>query len=138
MRLQNTKAFTLVEIMIVIVILAIVAGMAIPAYNGTVERSRENEAVTNLNIIHMGEKIANINNGAFWGPGAPTVLQINTNLNVDISTQYYDITALGVAGTVYTATATRNNTAGGDGRFCTYSYDSVNPGAGIVKAGFCV
>ena len=67
MRLITAKrGFTLVEIMITTVILAVVAALAIPAYTATVEQSRINEALTTINIIHMGEKIYKLNNSTFW------------------------------------------------------------------------
>ena len=49
MRLSSgTKGFTLLEVLIVIIILAVLAGLAIPAYQGAIEKSRAQEALTSL------------------------------------------------------------------------------------------
>lgn len=45
---KQARGFTLIELVIVIVILAILAGLAVPRYIRTVNRSRSNEALTIL------------------------------------------------------------------------------------------
>ena len=44
----NQKGFTLLELLIVIVILGVLAGLAIPAYQSAVEKARGQEALTSL------------------------------------------------------------------------------------------
>jgi prepilin-type N-terminal cleavage/methylation domain-containing protein len=115
MTLDRCRGFTLVEVMVVIVILGVMAALAVPSYRSTVEVARGNEAKTNLNIIHMGEKLYYLNNGSYWGPGATTVAAVNSGLNVDMSAVYYTtVSVTGAAGN-YTARFTRNNVAGGSG-----------------------
>ena len=86
---------TLTEIMIVLVVLVVIAGLAIPNYRRTMEQARASEAETNLRIILMGEKLYRLNNGQFWGPSAAcagTVCNaINTALNVDITSSFYQL-----------------------------------------------
>lgn len=45
---MKNKGFTLIELMIAVAILAIIMGIAIPAYNGQVEKSRRADAMTGL------------------------------------------------------------------------------------------
>ena len=130
MRLCKNKAFTLTEIIIVLAIIAIVVGLAVPGYFRTVEQSRSNEARTNLNIIHMGEKIYRINNGVFVAGAAINAL--NTSLNTDMSATFYDTVSVTInGGTSYTARLTRNTTSGGAGTKW-FQYDFTNGNAAPV------
>ena len=114
MRLSK-RGFTLTEIMIAITIMAVLAGLAIPGYFRTVEQGRSNEAITNLKIILMGEKIYRRNNASFWdGGGAATAATINAALNVDITAKYYTTFVFsGVGANGFTVRTTRNNVEGG-------------------------
>ena len=51
MRRPGTDAFTLIELVVVMTVIAILAALALPRYNFVVERSRQREAVVNLNVI---------------------------------------------------------------------------------------
>ncbi len=114
--MTKKQGFTLTEVMIVITILSVMAGLAVPGYFRTIEQSRINEAVTTLNIIHMGEKIYRLNNGMFWDGGAnASVANIDNSLNIDISPTYYnDIDFSSVNANGYTVRVTRNGTSGGN------------------------
>ena len=137
MRLITAKrGFTLVEIMITTVILAVVAALAIPAYTATVEQSRINEALTTINIIHMGEKIYKLNNSTFWNGGAnATIANIDNNLNVDISPTFYDdIDYSAVSATGYTVKVSRNATSGGNTAwFYQYVWDDTAKTLTVTK-----
>ena len=121
--MRNKKGFTLAEIMTVLVILSVVAGLAVPGYFRTVEQSRSNEARTNLNIILMGQKIYRINNATYWSGGnlaldaQANLDTINNTLNIDLSSArfYTALSFTGVSAAGYTATLTRNNQNGGNG-----------------------
>jgi len=52
----SSKGFTLIEIMIVLVILAVLAGLAIPAYNSSVEKSRKQEAIAVLGAVRGSQQ----------------------------------------------------------------------------------
>lgn len=112
--IRKESAFTLMEILIAVVVLAVLAGLALPNYFQTVEKARSNEAVGNLNIIRMGERIYRLNNGRYWpNPDATnnTLASINSALNIELNTAYYNalsVTSTGT-GTGFTATASRGN-----------------------------
>ncbi len=46
--IKSEKGFTLIELLIVIIILAVLAGLALPIYTAQVERSRAAEAIQSL------------------------------------------------------------------------------------------
>ena len=134
--ITTKRGFTLVEIMITTIILAVVAGLAIPSYTATVEQSRINEALTTISIIHMGQKIYKLNNSTFWSGGAnATIANIDNNLNVDISPTFYDdIDFSAVSATGYTVRVTRNATSGGNtGWFYQYVWDDTAKTLAVTK-----
>ncbi len=112
-RIKNRRGFTLIEIVVVLVILGVMAGLATPVYNASVEQSRVNEARVNLAAIHMGQRIFALNNGGvFWDPpgtGDPGVALINTTLNLDLTAPvFYPITSFtNPTPTTFTVTVTR-------------------------------
>lgn len=112
--MRRTKGFTLTEVLIAIVVVAVLAGLALPNYFRTVEQARSNEAISNLNTVYMGQRIYRLNAGRFWPnpDGAnSTLADINNNLNLELTTRFYNtitVTSTG-AGTAFTAVAARGN-----------------------------
>ncbi|WP_428897348.1 prepilin-type N-terminal cleavage/methylation domain-containing protein [Parelusimicrobium proximum] len=65
---NRKKGFTLIEISVVVVIIAVLAALAVPAYQKSVEKSKNAEAVTILNKIKSEQsKRAAFNNGEYAG-----------------------------------------------------------------------
>lgn len=56
MRLANERGFTLVEVMLVIVIIAILAAIAIPHYSDTRARSLDSKVVSVVRNVATGEE----------------------------------------------------------------------------------
>ena len=134
---KNKKGFTLLEILIVLVILGVIAGLAIPAYQGSVEKSRSQEALQTLGAIRESLlRYFALNNtyaNASYCPVAANQNALdycdttnNGGQNVHFT---YAISNTGPNG--FTATATRNAVDGGDGT----STIKLNQAGTIVKAG---
>lgn len=104
------------EIVIVLIILGVLAGIGIPSYQTSVERSRANEAAINLNMIYVAERAFLLDNNTYYpSTGAQgTLATINTSLGTDLENNFYTLNIAGGANT-FTATATRGTNAGGDG-----------------------
>ena len=83
---KNRKAFTLLEIMVVIIIIGAIAGFAIPNYTKTIERAHLRDAIMQLEAIHAANNLYRSRTGSYWPvPVADFDLaSINDNLGVNI------------------------------------------------------
>lgn len=55
--LRSQQGFTLIELMVVLLIVAIIAAFAYPSYISSVQKSRRTDAITSLNeIMHLQEE----------------------------------------------------------------------------------
>jgi len=66
-RRRGQKGFTLIELMLVIIIIAILVSVAIPLYTGFRRRGKVSEAHQILRIITTGEKLYYQRHGQFAG-----------------------------------------------------------------------
>ena len=75
--IRNSKGFTLIELMIVVVIIGILAALAIPRFNQASARAKEKEADGILKQIYTLQQTYYANNGvyaaAFGSPGLQDV-----------------------------------------------------------------
>ncbi|HQP11002.1 MAG TPA: type II secretion system protein [Candidatus Omnitrophota bacterium] len=106
-RQKNEKAFTLVELMVVLITISIFAAFAVPNYQKAVIKSHERKAILNLKTIHGANEIYRARAGQYLDDGgaALDLAGINAGFSLDIFdndvTYSYDRTAA----TTYTATA---------------------------------
>lgn len=75
----SRHAFTLMEMMVVIIALGAITAIALPNYNRSVAIARERRALNNLYLIHDAEKSSSIPAGSTYN-----LSQINTNLALNI------------------------------------------------------
>ena len=116
--MRSIKGFTLLEIMMTVAILAVVASIAVPAYNNYIETGRITEGWNNLYALNAAEQQYFLENNAYFSgtsDGATNTLETNGgNLWVrgeatGSDNFKYVIDPASVSATGYTATATGKN-----------------------------
>ncbi|MCB1873657.1 MAG: prepilin-type N-terminal cleavage/methylation domain-containing protein [Gammaproteobacteria bacterium] len=81
--------FTLVELMIAVAILTIIAGIAIPAYNGYIREARISAAAANIEPLRIALEDYWLDNGTYnvgsgsWTPGGNVLLPNTLNWQPD-------------------------------------------------------
>ncbi len=84
-QIRTTRGFTIVELIIVIVVIGIIAGIAIPQYNGVTERTRDTERKSDISSVSAQLEYYYGRHGAY-----PTLSHLNNtsfrtanNISVD-------------------------------------------------------
>lgn len=116
--MKSKKGFTLLELLIVVIIIAILAAYAIPQFFGSVQKSYENTAQANLVELRKVQLAEQQTNGSFVAIAATNspshAVDIDGDGTVDVSVSFtdaeysYTCTA-GAAGAGATCTATPAN-----------------------------
>ena len=79
---NKTKGFTLVELLIVIVVIAILAAISIVAYNGVSNKARDSERLANARDIINAAAVYNSEKG-HW----PTIAELGSFNTIKLSEQ---------------------------------------------------
>ncbi len=108
---RATKAFTIMEILIVVVIVGIIATFAIPNYGNSVARTHLQDAIMQLSAIRTANQLYFARTSSYWPTatytGTRNVNDINSNLSLNIieNSMIYTCNAY-VSPTTFTCTAT--------------------------------
>lgn len=88
---MRCKAFTIMELMVVVIVVGVIAAFAIPNYTKANNRAEERQMIVNLRSIISAQEIYKAQNGSYWPAGAyavPTgnqgLPQLNTDLKLNI------------------------------------------------------
>jgi prepilin-type N-terminal cleavage/methylation domain-containing protein len=128
---MQVRAFSLMELMVVVTIAGIVAAFGIPNYQKSVNNSIAKDAVNNLKLIGAAQELYFARNGAVYpSAGTVDVFQINTNLHLSILQQQ---------GITYSCNGNARTCSAARGSSWTYSINlPATPGAvPTCSAGTC-
>jgi general secretion pathway protein G len=77
---KQNKGFTIVELLIVIVVIGILAGLVITTYNGIQQKARNTERTTDLKTFQSQLEAYNANNGRY-----PTTTDLGTTSGTNVT-----------------------------------------------------
>jgi len=132
--MKDIRGFTLIELMIVVVIIGLLIGIAIPSYQAYVLRSHRADGQAVLIDISAREERFLAQNNTYT-----TVLSAATGLNMGTTTSpdgYYNLSVAACAGgtiaTCYLVTATATGGQTGDTACLTITYSSTGIKSGTT------
>ena len=62
----NKQAFTIMELMVVVIVIGVLAAFAIPNYKLAIERAEERQMVVNMQTIIAAQKIYKAKHDVYW------------------------------------------------------------------------
>jgi prepilin-type N-terminal cleavage/methylation domain-containing protein len=80
LRRSHSSGFTIVELLIVIVVIGILAGLVITTYNGIQQKARNTERTTDLKTFQSQLEAYNANNGRY-----PTTTDLGTTSGTNVT-----------------------------------------------------
>ncbi len=98
---SRNSGFTLMEVLIVSIVIAIIAGFALPNFTRAMNKARVRDAQAQLSAIYASFKILsakNPNDPNILGPKL-TIAQINNDLGINLVANGLNYSYLGAAGT---------------------------------------
>lgn len=105
-------AFTLLEVIVVIIILAILVSISMPLYHKTVESARGEEAKTSLKLIQARERIIKLERNSYINCTSTLDCNNATRLGLQLSANNWDYNVTDATATNFLATADRIGTGG--------------------------
>ncbi|GAA4365017.1 type IV pilin protein [Kangiella marina] len=112
--MMKNKAFTLMELMITVAIVAILAAIAIPSYSHFVEKAKRNDAKQALLAASEAAERFKAANFSYAGLDGNLGSVFSTQVPVDGGAAYYNL-SIAADATTYTITATATGSMAGDG-----------------------
>jgi type IV pilus assembly protein PilE len=105
---RGNSGFTLIELMIVVVIIAILAAVALPSYRGYIMRGHRTDATRALQDVAAREE------SYFFSNNSYTDKLSDLGLNSTVAGEYFSVTIASASSSDYTITATARGTQAQD------------------------
>ena len=121
--MRKVKAFTIIELIIVVTLIGVMAAFAIPNYNKAIAKAYRKDATVNLQAIYAAQKIYFNTNGNYYGGAGTDTASINLNLGLGIIESGGTTYTCPTGGAGFTCTASLS-----DGTTLTVTDTSPTPG----------
>ena len=108
--------FTMMELLVVVIILGVVAGFALPNYRRSIERSHENDMVNQLRVIHAAALMYR----------AQTDVYLVGTLSTDAMNSQLGLSVMSSDGTDYTYTSADGTTFQADAGWRNFTIEVTN------------
>lgn len=105
-RSGRTQGFTLIELMITVVVVAILAAIALPSFLDSVRKSRRADAFTAITAIQQAQERWRGSNAAYAAVVGVSALPPGLGLATTTSSGYYTLALSGTSETQYSVVAT--------------------------------
>ena len=108
---MRNKGFTLLELLIVVIVIAVLATIALPQFTNVAEQGRASKARANLNTMAGAERSNEATNGSYLVAADEAAILTNLGVDADADKDWdYSVTALNpTSGTpTFTLTASRS------------------------------
>lgn len=126
------SGFTLIELMIVVVVVAILSAVALPSFFEQIRKSRRTDAINALAQVQQAQERWRANNATY----ASSLAAPPTGIGVsNPSSGYYTLSISGASATGYTATATAAGSQANDSRCTSLSVTVANGSPTYSKTG---
>lgn len=108
---KNKAAFTMLELLMVVIIIGILATLALPQYMSFIEKARAAEAISTMGAIRTAENLAKLENGTYTADASALAITFPTS--GDSTYWTYSVSGAGNAGFSVTATRTSKKAPSG-------------------------
>ena len=128
---RNRKGFTLVELMVVVIIVLVLAGIAVPVYIHYIQEGKKSEAYAVIDAVRAGALVYFQKNNTFVGGTTALFLAADDIANARYFT--YALSNLTAAG--FTCTATVTGGWGPTGATVVYTHAGASAATGNAGSG---
>jgi len=129
--LRNQKGFTLVELMVVVIIVLVLAGIAVPVYMHYIQESKKSEAYATIDAVVSGALVYFQKNNTYVGGTLANFMAADDVGNA----QYFGYELDDLAATGFTVVATETGDWAPDGATITWTHTGAAAASGDAGTG---